>query len=75
MNLGYRPTVTDAVDLVAEVHLLDFQGDLYGSEVEVAFVQRIRSERRFDGVESLVHQIRRDLENCKDILESVSLPD
>jgi len=75
MNLGYRPTVTDAVDLVAEVHLLDFQGDLYGSEVEVAFVQRIRSERRFDGVESLVHQIRRDLENCKDMLESVSLPD
>jgi len=75
MNLGYRPTVTDAVDLVAEVHLLDFQGDLYGSEAEVAFVRRIRNEKRFDGVESLVRQIRRDLEDCKEILASVSLPD
>ena len=74
MNLGFRPTVTDAADLVAEVHLLAYDGDIYGEEVEIAFVQRIRNERRFDGIESLVRQIRHDLVNCKNILQSVPLP-
>jgi riboflavin kinase/FMN adenylyltransferase len=75
MNVGYRPTVTDASELVAEVHILDTDADLYGRTLEVAIVKRLRDERRFDGLDSLVAQIARDRDNCIRILESVSYPD
>jgi riboflavin kinase/FMN adenylyltransferase len=57
-NIGVRPTF-DAGRSV-EVHLLDWEGDLYGRSLPVAFVARIRGEKKFDGVEALVEQIGRD---------------
>lgn len=59
MNIGRRPTF-DGTRRVPEVHLLDFAGDLYGSELEVAFIERLRDEKAFDGPEALVQQLRRD---------------
>lgn len=61
-NLGRRPTFGDALRLVAEAHLLDFTGDLYGRRVDLTFVSRIRPERRFEGAEALRAQIARDVE-------------
>lgn len=59
-NVGIRPTF-DAGERLLEVHLLDFEGDLYGKPIQVAFVQRLRAEKRFaDGV-ALAAQIRRDI--------------
>lgn len=60
-NVGYRPTFRDGRDLVAEAHLIDFEGDLYGVEVDLTFEGRIRAERRFDDVEALREQIARDV--------------
>ncbi|MFO0684859.1 MAG: bifunctional riboflavin kinase/FAD synthetase [Sandaracinus sp.] len=57
-NLGTRPTFAAGRSL--EAHLFDFAGDLYGARVRLAFVDRIRAEKKFDGVESLVAQIRED---------------
>ncbi len=58
-NLGRRPTFGKE-DTVLEAHLLDFSGDLYGKLLRVAFVDFIRPERKFDGIEALKSQIAAD---------------
>lgn len=58
-NLGHRPTF-DGRGLLLEVHLLDERLDLYGRRLEVAFVERLRAEMRFSGIEALKQQIARD---------------
>ncbi len=64
MNLGTRPTV-DGLRVVPEVHVLDFDGDLYGREIEVALVSRLREERRFPSLDALVAQIRADADAAR----------
>lgn len=64
MNIGVRPTF-DAEDLHLEVHVIDFAGDLYGREVRVEYVARIRDEQKFDGVDALVRQLNRDRVRCR----------
>jgi len=74
-NIGVRPTFGATAE-VLEVHLLDADIDLYDRVVEVAFVSRIREERRFDGIDALVAQIGRDAEEAARLLaaEAGSLP-
>ncbi len=60
-NVGYRPTFRDGRDLVAEAHLIDYSGDLYGLEVDLSFEGRLRGETRFESVEALRDQIARDV--------------
>jgi riboflavin kinase/FMN adenylyltransferase len=64
VNIGVRPTFGEAT-VVVEAHLLDFTGDLYGAGVRVAFLARLREERRFSGPEALQAQIRADLEAAR----------
>jgi riboflavin kinase / FMN adenylyltransferase len=64
-NLGRRPTFDGAGDLRLEVHLLDFAGDLYGERLIVQLVDRIRDERRFDGVDALREQIGCDIAEAR----------
>jgi riboflavin kinase/FMN adenylyltransferase len=64
VNVGVRPTFGGRAEVV-EVHLLDQNLDLYGQELSVDFVQRIRPERRFDGVDELVEQIGRDIATAR----------
>ncbi len=66
-NIGYSPTFDDHVFTV-EVHLLDFNGDLYGKKIRVNFVQRIRDEVRFEKISELAQQIRRDIDQARRIL-------
>ena len=58
-SLGTRPTVNGTLPLL-EVHLFDFAGDLYGAELEVEFVARLREERRFESLEAMVTQMHLD---------------
>jgi riboflavin kinase/FMN adenylyltransferase len=60
-SLGTNPTFTDAGTLVLEVHVLDFDADLYGARVRVGFVERLRDEARFDSVDALLAQIAADI--------------
>jgi riboflavin kinase/FMN adenylyltransferase len=70
LSLGRRPTFyTDQPYLLLEAYLLDFSGDLYGQEATVGFVDRIRSEERFDSVEALVEAMHRDVEAVRRVLE------
>jgi riboflavin kinase/FMN adenylyltransferase len=68
--VGTRPTFDNGLPLL-EVFLFDFAGDLYGREIEVEFIDHIRGDRRFDGVESLRAQIARDCERAREILAAV----
>jgi riboflavin kinase/FMN adenylyltransferase len=63
-NLGRRPTF-DGGTTTLEAHLLDFHGDLYGAPVRVAFLERLRDERRFDGPAALVAQIAADVAEAR----------
>ncbi len=67
-NIGVRPTF-GGTETVLEVHLLDFDGDLYGHELCVTFVARIRDERRFDGADELIAQISADIGVARSLLE------
>jgi len=59
-NVGQRPTFGDVDRPLTEAHLLDFAADVYGRRVEIAFVERLRSEQRFESVDALRAQIARD---------------
>jgi riboflavin kinase/FMN adenylyltransferase len=59
-NIGPNPTFGDTVRKV-EVHLIDFHGDLYGTELRIEFVQRLRDTRSFSGVGELVEQLMKDI--------------
>jgi len=66
-NIGFRPTVaaTPGEEPHVEVHLLDFDGDLYGTFVELEFVAPLRGERRFADLDALKAQIARDVEDAR----------
>lgn len=66
-NLGTRPTF-DGVEVLLEVHLLDFDGDLYGRRAVVGLIARLREERRFDGPEALIAAVRADVERARRLL-------
>jgi riboflavin kinase / FMN adenylyltransferase len=65
VNIGVRPQFETALGLLVEVHLLDFNGDLYDSRLHLELVAWLRDERRFDSVEALVEQIDKDLKACR----------
>jgi riboflavin kinase/FMN adenylyltransferase len=62
INVGRRPTFGDDDPALAEAHLLDFEGEVYGRAVELSFEHRLREERRFPGPDALREQIARDVE-------------
>lgn len=68
-NVGRRPTFRPDDAPLAEAHLLDFSGDLYGRRLDVSFEARLREERRFSGPEALREQIGRDVEQARRLLE------
>lgn len=72
-NVGVRPTLGEAGQRLVETHLLDFTGDLYGRPLRVAFVLRLRDERRFDGLEALRAQIAADVAEARALFRRISL--
>jgi riboflavin kinase / FMN adenylyltransferase len=70
VNVGIRPTFDSGRGPLVEAHLIGFDGDLYGQTVRVAFIERMRGERRFDTVEELVRQMHRDIEEAERICEA-----
>jgi riboflavin kinase / FMN adenylyltransferase len=67
VNLGYRPTVSHESDRVLEIHLFDFNQDIYGQDVEVRFVQYLRPEKKFESVDALVRQIDLDVRQARQL--------
>ncbi len=67
MNIGYNPTFGDT-GLGAEVHIFNFQRDIYGKHIKVNLIERIRDERKFSGPKELRAQIRKDIDKALFIL-------
>lgn len=65
-NLGIRPTIAGVPKLSLEVHVLDFNGDLYDKHVHVEFLHKIRDEMKFDGLDALKAQIAKDVEVARE---------
>jgi riboflavin kinase/FMN adenylyltransferase len=72
-SIGYRPTF-GGDRLTLEAHLLDFDGDLYGERVRLAFVRRLREERFYPDEASLIDQMRLDVEETRRLLEKAEPP-
>lgn len=69
LNIGYRPTIDSASPVkTIEVHLFDFEGDLYGEEVTIHFRKRIRNEMKFSGIDELRKQLETDRETVKSLI-------
>ena len=67
-NVGYRPTISAAKpERTLEFHLLDFAEEIYGAEVEVRFVERLRDEKKFENVEALKTQIALDVQKAREL--------
>lgn len=69
-NIGHRPTIGDRSEdnPIIEVNLFGFDGDLYGKQIRVRFIDRIRDEEKFNGLEALKAQLEQDREKAKQIL-------
>ena len=65
VNVGVRPTFRTGRGLLVEAYLVDFDADLYGETLRIAFAERLRGERRFESVEALVEQMARDVEEVR----------
>jgi riboflavin kinase/FMN adenylyltransferase len=70
VNVGIRPTFDSGRGVLIETYLIDRDEDLYGSTLRVAFVERLRGERRFAGVEELIAQMRIDVEDARRVCAS-----
>ncbi len=74
VNVGIRPTFETGRGLLVESYLIDFDADLYGQNLRVAFVARLRGEKRFPGTEELVEAMRRDVVEARKVCASFSNP-
>jgi riboflavin kinase/FMN adenylyltransferase len=70
VNVGVRPTFATGRGLLVEAHLIGFEGDIYGETLRIAFLDRLRGEKRFDSVDDLVVQMNRDVQEAKRITEA-----
>jgi riboflavin kinase/FMN adenylyltransferase len=74
-SLGRLPTFyEERGDRLLEVHLIDFDGDLYGQRLDVQFVRLLRRQRRFEGVDDLIAQLHRDVDAARAALHRTRPP-
>lgn len=69
VSVGVRPTFGSGRALLLEVHLIGFEGDLYGQGLRIAFLERLRGERRFDTAEELTDAMREDIARAREVCE------
>jgi riboflavin kinase/FMN adenylyltransferase len=72
-NIGTRPTFESAGETVVETHVFDFDKDLYGVKLRLGFVQRLRDEKTFDGLEALKAQIEADSARARNLFDRMGL--
>ena len=70
LNIGQRPTVDNGYDISVEVHILDFDQDIYGQIIEIFLFKHLRGESKFQGLDQLKRQIQLDMENTRRLLEN-----
>ena len=69
LNICYRPTINNGTDLSIEVHILDFQGDIYHQKMRIEFIDFLRPEEKFNSVDELILQMQKDKEDTIRVLK------
>ena len=69
LSIGYRPTLNNGTDLSIEVHILDFQGDIYNQKMRLEFIEFLRPEIKFDSVDELIAQMHKDKEKTMKVFQ------
>jgi riboflavin kinase/FMN adenylyltransferase len=70
LNIGFRPTLEDTNPANLELNIFDFNQDVYGKDIEIFFIEKIRDEQKFNNLEELKEQIAKDIEVAKNILKN-----
>ena len=68
LNIGYRPTINNGTDLSIEVHIIEFQGDIYHQKMRIEFIEFLRPEEKFHSVDELILQMQKDKEDTIRVL-------
>jgi riboflavin kinase / FMN adenylyltransferase len=68
MNIGTRPTLENGLHTSLEVHILDFDEDIYNQTIKIEFIQKIRDEQKFNGIDALIEQLKKDKQEVLTIL-------
>lgn len=71
-NIGTQPTF-ESYKTTFEIHILNFNGDIYGQSIEVKFIKRIRDIQKFDNAQSLMEQLEHDREQCLQIIDKITI--
>jgi len=72
LNIGHRPTIKSSIiQKIMEVHILNFDGDIYGAKVRITFIDRIRNEQKFDSLQHLKAQLTKDKQQALTILDNM----
>jgi riboflavin kinase/FMN adenylyltransferase len=74
VNVGVRPQFQTGRGLLVEAYLIGFDGDLYGETLRIAFAKRLRGERRFESVDALVEQMKRDISEAERVCAAATVP-
>ena len=73
MNIGIRPTINDNLSLAIEVHILDFNENIYGSKIKVKLISRLRDEIKFNSIDELKKQLQDDEKNSRAFFNTISI--
>ncbi|MBQ5654882.1 MAG: bifunctional riboflavin kinase/FAD synthetase [Bacteroidaceae bacterium] len=72
MNIGRRPTLNNGTNLSIEVHIMNYEGNLYGKELHLSFIERIREEKKFASLEELKTQIQEDINQASAMFDATN---
>ncbi|MBX7227202.1 MAG: bifunctional riboflavin kinase/FAD synthetase [Chitinophagales bacterium] len=70
LSIGNRPTFNLGNQLVIEVFIIDFSADIYGKQIKITFLEKVRGQRRFENQDELIAQMEKDVQTCKRICEN-----
>lgn len=73
MNIGYRPTFNNSTELILEVHIFFFNGEIYNQPITVRFIDKLRDEKKFNSIEELKSQLQKDKQECFKRIDSLSV--
>ena len=71
MNIGTRPTLSNDLKISLEANIFNFDQDIYNQEIEVEFIQKIRDEKKFNGMDELIEQLNKDKVAVLEILSTL----
>ncbi|NDV47773.1 bifunctional riboflavin kinase/FAD synthetase [Paludibacter sp. 221] len=71
LNIGNRPTLNNGEDISIEVHIIDFEKDIYNRTIELRFVEKIRDEEKFGSIDELIERLKKDKEKVLEIMHEL----